>query len=212
MLCLLILILFCIPSYPMHDFMGRRAQNNEKIFQDCLQALDTYDDGIIGYPAMQLIVEHPRFLELMEKTANQDALWVNRPERILQLLTDSIENRGRCFLNRSLSIQLKVLDIFLRAATQKGHHTFLNSHTLPGRRSLLGQAVQENNLACAQKILEYKPSLDVECYCKKEGRLHYLLKAACLDFGPESNMVQLLRTHGATLKSEDKHLLMQKLS
>jgi hypothetical protein len=196
----------------MGNYYGRRAQNNEKVFQGCLNALDVYEDSIPGYPGMTLIVEHPQFLELMQRTADQDALWVNRPERIIQLLTDSIENRGQCFLNKSLPIKLQLVDIFLRAAAQKGHHTFLNSRTVLGRRTLLGQAVQENNLACAQKILEYKPSLHIECYCQKTGQWHYLLKTVCLDFGPQSEMVQLLRAHGATLKPEDKYLLMQKLS
>lgn len=211
MIIFLALILFSPSVYSMGNYYGRRPQNNEKVFQECLNALDTYDDGIIGYPGMSLIVEHPHFLELMQRTADQDALWINRRERALTLLIDCIEDRMTHFRIKPSTIQVQLLGVFLTAAAQKGHTDFINSQTLISRQTLLGQAIQENNIACTQKILEYKPSLDIQCYCNKAKQPHYLLKAAYLDFGPQSEMVQLLRAHGATLKPEDKDLLLKSL-
>lgn len=209
---LLILGLFPTATHSMHDFMGRRAQNNERILQECLDALDKYPDDIVGYPAMQLIVEHPRFLELMEKTANQDALWANNQHRVLQLLVDSIENRGPCFLKRSLAIQVQLVDIFLAAAAHKGHHTFIDAQVPISNRTLLGQAVQSNNLDCAKKILEYGPRLNVLCYCDKTRRSYSPLAFASLRFGLTSPMTELLLSHGATITAQERDLLLTRLA
>lgn len=193
-------------------YYGRRSQNDDNQFQECLNALDVYDDTILGYLAIRDIVEHPRFMELIQRTADQDALWINRPERALRLLIDCIEDRWEHFRINPSTIQVQLLEIFLTAATQKGHTGFIDSQILISRQTLLGQAVQKNNIACFQKILEYKPSLDVQCYCKKDQQFYYPLKFACIEFGPQSQMVQLLRAHGAHLKPEDKHLLLKRIA
>lgn len=188
----------------MRGHFERFPQNNEEVFQDCQKALQTLDDFIPGSPAVGLITKCPGFLELMRQIANQDALWHNCPDRALMLLIDMIENRTCTFSDKALVT--KVLDIFLIAASQKGHTQFVGSVT-PGYRSILSMAIQTNNLACAQKALEHGTHFNIDCYSKKGRQFYYPLKAACKEFGPESPMVQLLLAHGAPILPEDRHLL-----
>lgn len=132
-------------------YYGRRSRNDEKVFQECLNALDVYEDTIPGYPGIGHIVEHPGFMELMRRTAEQPALWINRPERALILLIDCIEDRMKHFRVNHSAIQVQLLEVFLTTAAQNGHTGFINAQILISRQTLLGQAVQKNNLACAQK-------------------------------------------------------------
>ena len=84
----------------------------------------------------------------------------------------------------------RVVDIFLTAAEHKGHAQFINTLTLTNHSCILSQAIEKNNLACAEVALKHNASLAIQCYSQKDRTHYYPLLYACKTFGADSPMVK----------------------
>lgn len=204
MIILLALLLLSSSTYSMLDYMGRPLRNSEAVFKDCQESLALYDDFLPGAPAMSLIAAHPKFIELMQRIANQDALWIKRSGRVLSVLVAMIYN-SRDFSDFSdIPLLARVVDIFLTAAEHKGHAQFINTLTLTNHSCILSQAIEKNNLACAEVALKHNASLAIQCYSQKDRTHYYPLLYACKTFGADSPMVELLCKYKAPMPPEDR--------
>ena len=140
----------------------------------------------------------PRLFRIHARIANQDALWANRPERVVRLLESMIENRMYDFSdNQQLA---NVVEIFLTAATHKKQTQFIDS-IIP---AILKISIEKNNAPCAEVALKRGASLKIKCYSKHDRKFYGPLKFAYTTFGIDSPLVELLCKYNAPMEPEDR--------
>lgn len=154
MIFLFLLLLLPSAFYSMTPYCDPEHQELavEKNYQECQRGLQTYDEFIPGSIFMQMLMLHSKGPDLVKQIAAQDALWLNRSNRVLTVLVQMIRSHTCRIPAKSVA---NALDIFLTAAEQKGYSQFVNGITSISKDTILKASTETKNAECALVALQH---------------------------------------------------------